>query len=60
VRGRALRILGRAREVVLAGQHIERTALRIDAGDFLAQVAVDAVEIEIALEDAGPAAFVHP
>ena len=47
-------VFGRAGEIILAGEQIERTYFSIDLPDPAAQIAVDAVEIEIALEDAGP------
>src|SRR5678816_739581 len=56
----ALRVLGRTREVVLAGQQVERTLRGIDLADAIAEIAVGPVEEEIALEDAGAAHHVHP
>src|SRR3990170_1687010 len=56
----AARVLGRAGEVVLAGEEIERTGGRVDLPDAVAEVAVGAVEVEVALEDAGAALHVHP
>ena len=60
LRRRPQRVLGGAGEVVLAGQQIERADAGIDRLHLLAQVTVDAIEIEIAFEDAGPALHVHP
>src|SRR5262245_61710365 len=56
----AQRILRRAGEVVFAGQQIERAGTGVDGTDLGAKVAVDAVEIEIALEHAGAALPIHP
>src|SRR5580704_19698073 len=53
--GRAQRVLGSAGEVVLAGQQVEGTDLGVDALHLSAQIAVDAIEIERALERTGTA-----
>src|SRR6201999_4351104 len=57
---RPQRVLRRAGEIIFAGEQIERTDLGVDLLDPSAQVAVDAVEIQIALEDAPTALLVAP
>ena len=57
---RAQRVFGRAGEVILAGQEIERADGRIDFLDAPAQIAIDPVEIQIAFKYPGPALHVVP
>src|ERR1700730_4934660 len=57
---RAHRILGRAGEIILAGQQEQRAPAGVDRGNPPAQIAVNPVEIQIALEDAGPTLLVAP
>src|ERR1700704_7082854 len=59
-RGRPPGIFRRAREIILAGEQIQRTDLGIDGLDPAAQIAVDAIEVQIALEDARAALLVGP
>ena len=54
------RALGGAGIIVFAGEQIERAAPRVDVVELVGDVAVDHVEIEIALEHAGAALHVVP
>jgi hypothetical protein len=58
--GRRARVLGRAGEVVLAGQEVEGAARRVDPRDAVAQITLDTIEVEVPAEDAGAALRVHP
>src|SRR5882672_6543752 len=58
--GGPLGIFRRAGEIILAGEQKQRTYFSINPPDPATQVAVDPVEIEVALEDAGTALFVGP
>ena len=49
--GRLLRHLGCVGPVVLARQHVDGAALRIDGGDARAAVPAAKVEVEVAVED---------
>src|ERR1700730_15086663 len=51
---RAHRIVGRAGEIILAGQQEQWAAAGVDRGNAPPQITVNAIEIQIALEDAGP------
>src|SRR5580692_5205581 len=57
---RPQRIVRRAGEIVLAGQQIERTGAGVDPLNAAAQVAIDPVEVKIALEHARSALHVAP
>ena len=58
--GSAQRVLGRAGEIVLAGEQVKRAGGRIDAVDLAAQITVDAIEVQVTLEHAGAAGLIHP
>ena len=55
-----LGVFRRAGEIILAREQVERTYFSIDFLDPAAQIAIDPIKIQIALEDAGPALFVGP
>src|SRR5204862_7795071 len=57
---RAPRVIRGAREVVLAGEENERAPARVDRVDLSTQVALGAIEVEVAAKDAGPALRVAP
>src|SRR5262249_25487956 len=54
------RVVGGAREVVLARQEIKGAARRVDAADAVPKVALGPVEVEVAAEDARSALGVQP
>ena len=54
------RVLGRAGIIVFAGQQVQRALRRVDAVEFAAHIAVDAVKVQIAFEHAGAALHVVP
>src|SRR3981081_1786411 len=58
--GGPLGIFRRAGEIILAREQIKRTYPGIDRLDPAAQVAIDAIEVQIALEDARTALLVGP
>ena len=57
---RALGIFRRAGEIIFAGEQKQRQTLVSIVLDPAAQIAVDPIEIKIALEDAGSALLVAP
>src|SRR5215211_1627134 len=54
------RILRRAGEIVLAGEQVQRTRACVDRPHLRAQIAFHPVEIQVTLEHAWTALFVHP
>src|SRR5262245_63039229 len=54
------RVVGGAREVVLARQEIKGAARRVDAADAVPKVALGPVEVEVAAKDARSALGVQP
>src|ERR1700689_4628377 len=54
------RIPRRAGKIVFPGKQIKRTGGRVDPFDAAAQVAIDPIEVKIALEHAWPALLVAP
>src|SRR5713226_2672526 len=60
LRRRPLCVLRCAREIVLAGEQIERADARIDDAHPAAEIAIDAVEVQVTLEHAGTTLHVHP
>src|SRR4051812_728841 len=52
--------LGGAGIIVLASEQIERAAARVDLVELARDVAIDHVEVQVALEHAGPALHVVP
>src|SRR5882724_2051039 len=58
--GRPHRVFRRAGKIIFTGEQIKRTHTGIDVLDPAAQIAIDPVEIQIALEDARPALHIGP
>src|SRR5262249_5936760 len=54
------RVFGGAGEVVLAGEQIQRAASGVDSAQLAAQISIDPIEVQIALEPAGPTLHVLP